>query len=880
VGVPVDEELGPGREFRSAWPGTLHFASEVRAASVRIEALLRALGVEEDAVRRQLVQRVQRRLQMHVDRERSDGAAFAELAVTETFALIDDWVLRAVAARPGEVIDALPLRVALLNGTLEDWPSRLLSLPAREDGVRLLAKMPRPLPPPAPMAMPTAAIRLRQFRPVRGLLHFLSAALRRPGAAAATAATAAASPAEAERPGTTAPVHAPSRARRLAHAGLVTGTVALAVSLLAGAVSAAGVTPLELFLLLLYMLLSGWIALSFWTAVAGFLVLLARHGRRPSGVVPATSTARVALVMPIYNEDPPRILAGIEATWRTLGDTPEAARFDIHILSDTRDPDLWMDEELAWLRVCTRLNAHGRIFYRNRPDNVARKSGNIAEFIQRCGATYPYFVILDADSIMSGETLVELLARMERSPATGLIQVPPVPVNRSSLFARILQFSGALYGRMYCAGLAFWQRGESNFWGHNAIIRTTAFASCSGLPRLPGREPFGGEILSHDFVEAALMARAGWAVELAWDLAGSYEEIPPTLIDYAKRDRRWCQGNLQHARIALAHDLRLSSRVHLGMGVMSYVASPLWLLFLVLTAAEAWVQGRSVPVYFLGETFVPLWPESYSFELTSVMYATLVMLFLPKVLALALLLVDPRTRYGHGGLLGATASVLLEVLFSVLLAPVMMLFQTKFVVATLLRRNVGWPAQQRDDRATRFLEAVAAHAEQTITGLVVGLWAWWLVPGFFWWFTPVLAGLVLAVPFSMLTSRVDLGLMAARAGLFLSPDERSRPRCLQYLDEALAAAPASLGPGFWQTLNDPFRASLRMAIAPAGLQPTRRERHRIEGLLLALEDDGIDALDRADRRYLLSWRQGVAGWLARAPLFASSRRVPEPPQAG
>lgn len=656
-------------------------------------------------------------------------------------------------------------------------------------------------------------------------------------------------------------------------------TVALAVSLLAGAVRADGITPLEFSLLVLYALLSGWIALSFWTAVAGFFVILAFGRRTRRTPLPADSPARVALVMPIYNEDPQRIFAGIEAIWRALEDTGEGGRFDVHVLSDTRDPDLWMDEEACWLRTCTRLDAHGRIFYRNRPENTARKSGNIAEFIQRCGGAYPYFVILDADSVMSGETLVELLARMEADPRIGLIQVPPVSVNRASLFARVVQFSGALYGRMYCAGLAFWQRGESNFWGHNAILRTRAFAACCALPKLPGREPFGGEILSHDFVEAALLARGGWSVVLAWDLDGSYEEIPPTLIDYAKRDRRWCQGNLQHAQIVLAHGLRLSSRVHLAMGVMSYVASPLWLLFLALTALEAWVQAQSVPVYFFGDTTVPIWPETYTFELASVMIATLVMLFLPKLLALALLLVDGRIRRGHGGLLGATCSVLLEILFSVLLAPVMMLFQSKFVFATLARRNVGWPAQQRDDHATRLFEALAAHLDQTLIGALVGLWAWWQVPDFFWWFTPVLAGLLLAVPFSMLTSRVDLGAWAARCGLFRTPEEHDRPACLRHLDAAMAIGPAAEGPGFWRALTDPRAASLHMALTPPGAPLTRRERHRLEGALIALEEEGPAALDRADRRFLLGRREGVIAWLERhwaGPMSAGP--MTEPPQ--
>lgn len=650
-----------------------------------------------------------------------------------------------------------------------------------------------------------------------------------------------------------------SRARRFSHAFLVLATVLGAVSLLAGAVQNNGFTPLELVLLLLYTLLSGWIALAFWTALAGFLVVLRHGSSRRTTPLSAASRARVAVVMPVYNEDPRRVFAGLRAIWRSLAATPVADRFDMFVLSDTRDPDLWIDEEGEWARMCRDFAAQGRVFYRHRVENLARKSGNLAEFVSRFGGAYDYLVILDADSIMSGATLQEMLARMEADPGIGLLQVPPVPVNRASIFARVLQFAGTLYGRMYCAGLAFWQRGESNFWGHNAIVRTRAFAAHCGLPKLSGREPFGGEILSHDFVEAALLARAGWQVVLAWDLDGSFEEIPPTLIDYAKRDRRWCQGNLQHARLVLAHGLKLSSRVHLAMGVMSYVASPLWLLFLLLTGVEAYIQSKTDPVYFFGDTVFPVWPESYTFELTSVMYATLAMLFLPKLLALALLLRDGRARRGHGGFWAATASVLLEVPFSILLAPVMMLFQSKFVFSILARRAIGWPAQQRDDHATSFAEAFFAHGDQLSMGIIAGVITWNTVPVFFWWFTPVLVGLLLSIPFSMLTSRVDLGRRAQRLGLFISPEERERPECLRALDAEMAVAEALQKPtlpGFIRALHDPMTHALHCALLVA-LPETRRERHRQEGLLIALEDDGPGVLDWPDRRAVLGSRASM-----------------------
>ena len=253
------------------------------------------------------------------------------------------------------------------------------------------------------------------------------------------------------------------------------------------------------------------------------------------------------------------------------------------MLSDTRDPDIWVRGGTALAPDVVRaLDGQGRIFYRNRVENTSRKSGNIADFCRRWGGRYRYMIVLDADSIMSGDDPggdgAAHGAPSPRGPDPGRRRCR----STASRCSRACCSSpAASTGGMFTAGLHYWQLGDSNYWGHNAIIRVKPFVDHCGLPKLPGREPFGGEILSHDFVEAALLRRAGWEVWLAYDLGGSYEEIPPTLIDYAKRDRRWCQGNLQHLRLILARGFKALSRIHLLMGVMSYLASPLWLLFLI-----------------------------------------------------------------------------------------------------------------------------------------------------------------------------------------------------------------------------------------------------------------------------------------------------------
>ncbi|MCB1822087.1 MAG: glucans biosynthesis glucosyltransferase MdoH [Candidatus Competibacteraceae bacterium] len=654
--------------------------------------------------------------------------------------------------------------------------------------------------------------------------------------------------------------------RRFVFFLLVILTSLIALGLLISVFQTDGFSPMELLLLFLYMILFAWICISFWTAFMGFWVILFGRDRwaisRQSPDNPSDSIAsppRTAILMPIYNEDSERVFAGLRAIYQSLAAMDQLDGFDFFILSDTRDPEVWVEEELRWQDMVQALDGKGRIFYRNRPENTSRKSGNLEDFCTRWGGQYRYMIVLDADSIMQGRTLAEMVRLMELHPRVALIQTPPVPINRESLFARILQFASSLYGRMFTAGLNYWQLGESNYWGHNAIIRVQPFLDHCGLPKLPGREPFGGEILSHDFVEAALLRRAGWEVWLAYDLEGSYEEIPPTLIDYAKRDRRWCQGNLQHLRLAFARGFNFLSRLHFLMGVMSYAASPLWLLFLVATGIEAFIQTQQELVYFFGENWMPVWPVSFAVEMTTVLLVTLAMLFLPKLLALLLLLKEKRLRRAYGGMFKASLSVALETVFSVLTAPVLMLFQTKFVLAILMRRAVGWPPQQRGDHQTGLVEATLTHGGHTLIGVAAGTLSYLYVPAFFWWFTPVLLGLMLSIPVSMLSSSMTLGRQARAIGLFLTPEETDPPAVLRDLADDLQAGETVLSAlrektvsRFLQALIDPYVNTLHRSLLPEREPPGKRHRHYLEGLIHQLEEEGPESLSPTQKRELIA----------------------------
>ena len=427
-----------------------------------------------------------------------------------------------------------------------------------------------------------------------------------------------------------------------------------------GVVNVGSITPLKWALLILFVANFSWIALAFTSGVLGFLWLVLRAPKPPA--LPATLHGKGAVVMPIYNEAPSRVFGALQAIYEDVAATGLAARFDWFFLSDTTNSDIWIAEERAFLAMRARLGDAAGIYYRHRPKNVSRKAGNIVDFITRWGGAYDHMVVLDADSLMTGHAIVSLAAAMEADPDAGIIQTLPLIINRNTIFARVQQFAARIYGPVIAAGLAVWSGRDGNYWGHNAIIRTAAFAAHCGLPNLRGRPPFGGHILSHDFVEAALMRRAGYAVYMLPVLGGSYEESPPSLIDLAARDRRWCQGNLQHVRIIAAKGLKLASRQHLATGIMGYLASPLWMAQLLIGIALVLQSTYIRPEYFTNEfTLFPAWPRFDAARALALFDVTMAVLLAPKFFGLLIALCQRRTRQLCGGVIRLLVSTMIEI---------------------------------------------------------------------------------------------------------------------------------------------------------------------------------------------------------------------------
>ena len=543
-------------------------------------------------------------------------------------------------------------------------------------------------------------------------------------------------------------------------------------------VSVSRTTVLQWLLLFLFTVNFSWIALAFTSGLLGFVSLLRRPRRLPP--LPETLRSRTAVVMPVYNELTARTFAALEAMREEIEATGLGEHFDYFVLSDSTDPDAWIAEERAFLAWRQELGADARVYYRHRPKNHHRKAGNIADFVTRWGGAYDHMLVLDADSLMTGECIARLALAMEEDPDAGIIQTLPLIINRNTLFARAQQFAARVYGPVVAAGLSVWSGRDGNYWGHNAIIRTRAFAAHCGLPDLPGRPPLGGHVLSHDFVEAALMRRAGYAVYMLHDLPGSYEESPPSLIDVAARDRRWCQGNLQHSRIIGARGLKLATRQHFATGIMSYLASPFWLFQLIVGIALVLQTTYIRPEYFSREfTLFPQWPRFDPERALALFGITMAVLLAPKFFGLVLMLLNAEGRRRAGGAVRLVASTVIEILLSALMAPILMVIQSGSVFQILLGRDTGWQPQRRDDGSIPLRDIVRRHRWHTVLGLLTGVSAFMIATSLFLWMSPTIVGLILAIPLSWLSGRLGAGLALKRLGLLMIPEETRTPAVVE-----------------------------------------------------------------------------------------------------
>lgn len=563
-----------------------------------------------------------------------------------------------------------------------------------------------------------------------------------------------------------------------------------------------GMTLLEYALLALFSITFAWIVTAFCSGCIGFLLQLFRIDPltlkkiKPINIDNAAlSQQKTAVVMPIYNEDTHRVIAGFEVSLQSLKATGQLKHFDFYLLSDTQDPEIASNELSAWHALCERLgDTEQHVFYRRREDNTHRKVGNLTDFCERWGSQYDHMIVLDADSVMTGQCMLELTTSMLCNPKAGLIQTIPIPVRQDTFFGRFLQFASVLYSPMLATGSAFWQTDKANYWGHNAIIRVSAFIGCCGLPTLKGKAPFGGEILSHDFVEASLLHSANWDVLLLADIEGSYEEVPSNILDYAVRDRRWVQGNIQHLGLLSSARLKLMSKLHFLLGATAYISSLIWLSMLALSTLDAVTRALNSDVYFnRAYQLFPTWPIAKTELIDSLLYLTIIILLLPKLMGVIVTLVHRKQRFG--GALKLMLGSVIETVFAIIVAPLMMVFHAYFVVCVFLGKKVKWDAQPREGRMVPWKEAFSYTLLSSLVAIMWGSVAYYFTPVFFWWLSPILLGLILAAPIVRYSSSIKLGVKLRQWGIFICPSEVDNDATLAALKvhlKEIAVPPAGL----------------------------------------------------------------------------------------
>lgn len=644
---------------------------------------------------------------------------------------------------------------------------------------------------------------------------------------------------------------------------LVLGPAVIASAFMANSLPHPGYAGLDDVLSVVFGLLFGWISIGFWISIFGaYLVFFGsikwldfgahRFRRAENKKIPKT-----AVLIPTYCEDPRLVSARIESMYCALKKNGLIQSFDFFWLSDSDDPDFWIEEEMAWAQLRSRLDSNARVFYRRRRSNIKRKSGNIADFCRRWGIQYEFMIVLDADSLMSAEAMATLVDTMCRNESVGLIQTVPATIRQNTLFGRIQQFSNRLYGPLFSAGMHYFQLGEAHYWGHNAIIRIAPFMRHCALPKLSHKGLLGGEILSHDFVEAALLRRAGWSVWLAYDVQGSYEEAPPTLLDELKRDRRWAQGNLQHMRLIFSKGLHMSHRLVFLNGVMGYLSSFFWFVFLLLSSVEAICHVLIPPDYFPHKHLLfPVWPVWHPHLAILLSALTIIILFAPKLLAIAIVLIKKEASQ-FGGTIRLLGSALIESLFSTILAPIRMLFHTLFILSILFGFRVKWGSQVRGDQSTSWKQAIHHHGWGMFMGLIWGGAVYFLNPGFFWWMLPVMGMWLIAIPISVLTSTTKWGESFRKKGFLLTPEETAPPPLLADFSRRLRfwSQYRQLQGGFVDAVVDPGVNALHCALLgkPKGHQKEEILLNR-RLMVLTLLKGGPMALSSSERMVVLSDR--------------------------
>ena len=561
------------------------------------------------------------------------------------------------------------------------------------------------------------------------------------------------------------------RSRRIVFGALVAASIAALLALAAGALSAGGFDASDWLLLFLFSLTTPWLAVGFWNSVIGLVLM--RSGEASPFLIPeaahrepAEIVASTAVLMCVRNEAPDRVTRNLDAMMADIDAAGWAARFHVYILSDTSRPDVAAAERQTFDSLARKWTGRFAITYRRRETNTGFKAGNIRDFLERWGDRHDFMVTLDADSFMTAAGILRLVGIMQRAPRLGILQSLVIGMPTTSAFARLFQFGMRLGLRSWTIGSAWWQADCGPYWGHNAILRVAPFKAHCAIPPLAGTGILSGHILSHDQIEAALMRRAGYDVRVLPEEDLGWEENPPTLIEFLRRDQRWLQGTLQYVFFIGLPGLRPVSRIQLLFAMLMFTGSPAWIgLWLLGTALLATHAGMAS---FIDAGWGGPW-----------LALVLTMWFAPKIATVIDVLCHPALRRGFGGPLRLAASVVVETIFWLMLSPIMWICHTVFFLGLPIGRVVGWDVQLRDDHSIGWATALAKLWPQTLLGVaglvVVAVMHPAALP---WVFILVAGGPALAVPLCVVTSWPGVGLALRRIGIARLPEETEPPDAL------------------------------------------------------------------------------------------------------
>jgi membrane glycosyltransferase len=565
---------------------------------------------------------------------------------------------------------------------------------------------------------------------------------------------------------------------------LVVAGMAALLALMAWALSADGFGAVDALLLFFFALTLPWSVIGFWNATIGFLLM--RFARDPIAVIlPVAArvrgdeeiTASTAILMCIRNESPKRIIRNLDVMMRDLVAAGIADRFHVYVLSDTGEKNIVALEEDGFAAFAAEWRDRIPVTYRRRSVNTGFKAGNIRDFCERWGSQHELAVTLDADSVMTAAAILRLLRIIQADDRLGILQGLIVGMPSTSALARIFQFGMRLGMRSYTLGSAWWQADCGPYWGHNAVLRIAPFMAHCQIPTLPDG-PLGSHVLSHDQIEAALMRRGGYEVRVLPEENLGWEENPPTLLEYMRRDLRWCQGNMQYGHFLLLPGLKPVSRYQLAFAMLMFVGSPAWIgMMIVGTLALAFAP---TPAQFIR-------PDAGMALFTIIM----VMWFAPKIATVLDVLMRADLRRAFGGTLRFLASIVVETIFFILLSPIMWVSHTLFIAGLPFGSAIGWVGQVRDEHGVPFALALRRLWPHTALGLaVLGVLAF-THPAAIPYALLIAGGPALAIPLAMVTAWPAVGSAMARVGIGRLPEETAPPAALLALALPAIEAAAS-----------------------------------------------------------------------------------------